>query len=158
MTIIKITPFTPTELAILEEKRKVILQETASWVLMYGLLLFIFAPMPGRHRAPSLYENFGIIGIVVIEILLCLCGIVVYFFKKSKTEKDIKSGLKTISKVVAQHKTTGLGHYNIFTHEDAPFNKFVVDKETYHKFCKGDIIIVEFAHFTQTIFDIKMPY
>jgi hypothetical protein len=158
MTIIKTTPFTPTELAILEEKHSDVGVKTL--LVFLGVLVFvaIFSIMPGRYGQPSLYENFGIQGLILFATMLFFGAILMYFINKHSIENDIKSGLKTIATVEVCEKRMDLEDYTVFTKEEEPFKSFVVSKEIYHKIGKSDMITVEFAYFTQTIFDIKMPY
>jgi hypothetical protein len=161
MTIIKTTPFTPADLAVLEEKHSDVGIKTLVGFLSSLFFVAIFSIVPsgrGQHKEPSLYENYGIQGLMILATMLFLGAILMYFINKHSIEKDIKSGLKTIATVEIREKIMGLENFKVFTKEEEPFKSFVVSQEIYHKVRKGDLITVEFAYVTQTIFDIKMPY
>jgi hypothetical protein len=158
MTIIKTAPFTPADFAILEEKRSDVLTESLYKTFLLCFFLPIFSVLPGRHGRPSLYEDMGVHGLMLLEGLLVLGGICMYYIHNNRLQKDIKSGLKTIATVEIREKITGLEDYKVFTKEEETFKSFAVSKEIYHKVRKGNLITIEFAPCTKTIFDIKMPY
>lgn len=161
MAIIQTLPYTPDELAILKEKHGDVFIETI--VLSFGLifLLGLLCIMPGgrRHPSPSLYEIFGFAPCFsVIGISVLLFCVILYYNKKSDVANDIKNGQKTIATIEVWQKIMGIEDYTIFTKEEEPFKSFGVSKEIYHKLRKGNLITVEFAYFTRTVFAVKMPY
>ncbi len=155
MNIIKTLPITATESAILEAKRDGIYEKTLSFFLIFCFIIIFVCFVPGKHGKPSLFATYGFNSILTLETLLSVVCVASCFFQKRNVDKDLKRGKKTVAAVFVKYKVPDLSLYHIVTTEKGDFEKIAVDKQSYHRYRKGDAITLDFAPFSAILFSAK---